>query len=59
MSLYTKSNLILVCQECFKNVDFIILSVHPEFTLVDMNMVKYVNKSVVDPGFPVGGAWTS
>ena len=44
MSLYIKSVLINFPQEVAKYVSYSYCSVHIEFTLVDMNMVKVVNK---------------
>ena len=46
MSLYIKSVLLNFPQEFAKNVSYSYCSVHREFTLADMNMVKLVNKLV-------------
>ena len=47
MSLYIKSVLINFPQEFAKYVSYSYCSVHREFTLADMNMVKLVNKFVL------------
>ena len=47
MRLYIKSVLINFPQEFAKYVSYSYCSVHREFTLADMNMVKLVNKFVL------------